>query len=73
MPEPQETEMKSYDLPCLVIIVDRHVEDVSLLVANDRESLRAILSEARLANEAKILDLEAVVIDDRDHPPTRHY
>jgi hypothetical protein len=64
--------MKTHDLPCLVIIVDRRAEGVSLHVANDRESLRTILAEARRAKEAKILDLEAVVIDDRDHPPSRH-
>jgi hypothetical protein len=65
-------EMKSYDLPCLVIIVDRGANGVSFRVANDCESVRAILAEAHRAEEAKILDLEAVVIDDRDHPPTRH-
>jgi hypothetical protein len=64
--------MKSYDLPCLVIIVDGHRKGISLRVANDRESLRANLAEARLANKAKILDLEAVVIEDRDHAVTRH-
>jgi hypothetical protein len=63
--------MRPYDPPCLVIIVDRHPEGVSLRVANDRESLRAILAEARRAQEPKILDLEPVVIDDRDHPPSR--
>jgi hypothetical protein len=64
--------MKSYDLPCLVIIVDGNGKGVSLRVANDRESLRAILSETRFAKEPKILDLEAVVIEDRDHTVTPH-
>jgi hypothetical protein len=34
--------------------------------------LRAILAEARLASEAKILELEPVVVDDRDHAPRPH-
>jgi hypothetical protein len=62
--------MNPNDLPCLIIVVDRHVEGISLCVANDRESLRVILAAARRAKDVKILDLEAVVIDDRDHPPT---
>jgi hypothetical protein len=73
MPKSQESGMKSYDLPFLVVIVDRHMEGVSLCIANDCESLRAILAEARLAKEPTIIDLEAVVIDDRDPTPARHY
>jgi hypothetical protein len=73
MPKRHESGMKSYDLPCLVVIVDRHVEGVTLRVATDCESLRTILAESRPAKEPKIIDLEAVVIDDRDHTPARHY
>jgi hypothetical protein len=63
--------MKPFDLPCLVILVNGDKRGALLRIARDRESLRAILGEAHQAKEAKILDLEAVAIEDRNQISTQ--